>query len=323
MRVGRNDPCPCGSGKKYKNCCMLKERADQSAGVVAQRDYEELLDQMLVYSQGPSYQVDLASAFNLYWNGDYGDPAQVQLPQLDLLRFFEWYVFDFVTWKSQKRITELVLESERLTPSKRAMLSGWLEARASAYTVVDVSPGRSILLHDLLGDGEQRVQDAILSTIVQAEDVLVGRILRVGDAGRLAFAPTLLPSPAGAGLVAFIQRAWQGHRDSHYGAQFADFIGKSAFLFNHYLLQEQGTKPALPKYYSASAAMAALDKAGKEARPSALEELFQEQGEREREPEVPGMQTIAGGRLLVPTERPAPEAAPGERTAAGGKILLP
>jgi preprotein translocase subunit SecA len=21
-RVGRNDPCPCGSGKKFKNCCM-------------------------------------------------------------------------------------------------------------------------------------------------------------------------------------------------------------------------------------------------------------------------------------------------------------
>ena len=24
-KVGRNDPCPCGSGKKYKNCCMGKE----------------------------------------------------------------------------------------------------------------------------------------------------------------------------------------------------------------------------------------------------------------------------------------------------------
>ena len=23
-RVGRNDPCPCGSGKKYKKCCMRK-----------------------------------------------------------------------------------------------------------------------------------------------------------------------------------------------------------------------------------------------------------------------------------------------------------
>lgn len=22
MRIGRNDPCPCGSGKKYKKCCM-------------------------------------------------------------------------------------------------------------------------------------------------------------------------------------------------------------------------------------------------------------------------------------------------------------
>jgi hypothetical protein len=25
-KVGRNDPCPCGSGKKYKKCCMLKEQ---------------------------------------------------------------------------------------------------------------------------------------------------------------------------------------------------------------------------------------------------------------------------------------------------------
>ncbi len=24
QRVGRNDPCPCGSGKKYKQCCLRK-----------------------------------------------------------------------------------------------------------------------------------------------------------------------------------------------------------------------------------------------------------------------------------------------------------
>ncbi len=23
-QVGRNDPCPCGSGKKFKKCCMSK-----------------------------------------------------------------------------------------------------------------------------------------------------------------------------------------------------------------------------------------------------------------------------------------------------------
>lgn len=26
-KVGRNDPCPCGSGKKYKQCCEKKEHS--------------------------------------------------------------------------------------------------------------------------------------------------------------------------------------------------------------------------------------------------------------------------------------------------------
>ena len=26
-KVGRNDPCPCGSGRKYKQCCLLKEKS--------------------------------------------------------------------------------------------------------------------------------------------------------------------------------------------------------------------------------------------------------------------------------------------------------
>ncbi len=25
-KAGRNDPCPCGSGKKYKKCCEMKQR---------------------------------------------------------------------------------------------------------------------------------------------------------------------------------------------------------------------------------------------------------------------------------------------------------
>jgi preprotein translocase subunit SecA len=32
-KVGRNDPCPCGSGRKYKNCCMRADRTgEQTAG---------------------------------------------------------------------------------------------------------------------------------------------------------------------------------------------------------------------------------------------------------------------------------------------------
>ncbi|GAH55573.1 unnamed protein product, partial [marine sediment metagenome] len=32
-KIGRNDPCPCGSGKKYKNCCYPdKTQAWKTAG---------------------------------------------------------------------------------------------------------------------------------------------------------------------------------------------------------------------------------------------------------------------------------------------------
>lgn len=28
-KVGRNDPCPCGSGKKYKQCCMHSSEQEE------------------------------------------------------------------------------------------------------------------------------------------------------------------------------------------------------------------------------------------------------------------------------------------------------
>jgi len=34
MTVGRNDPCPCGSGKKFKKCCAAKEEPT-AAGLAA------------------------------------------------------------------------------------------------------------------------------------------------------------------------------------------------------------------------------------------------------------------------------------------------
>ena len=30
MNPGRNEPCPCGSGKKYKKCCFLKKNSPDS-----------------------------------------------------------------------------------------------------------------------------------------------------------------------------------------------------------------------------------------------------------------------------------------------------
>ena len=28
-KVGRNEPCPCGSGKKYKYCCLEKDKEEK------------------------------------------------------------------------------------------------------------------------------------------------------------------------------------------------------------------------------------------------------------------------------------------------------
>jgi SEC-C motif len=34
-KPGRNDPCPCGSGQKYKRCCLPKDQAAESAALKA------------------------------------------------------------------------------------------------------------------------------------------------------------------------------------------------------------------------------------------------------------------------------------------------
>src|SRR5262245_53498001 len=49
MKVGRNDPCPCGSGKKYKKCCLAKDEA------AARQDY----------AQHAATQREVARAFDL------------------------------------------------------------------------------------------------------------------------------------------------------------------------------------------------------------------------------------------------------------------
>jgi hypothetical protein len=34
-KAGRNDTCPCGSGKKYKRCCALKQQGTRGSRVMA------------------------------------------------------------------------------------------------------------------------------------------------------------------------------------------------------------------------------------------------------------------------------------------------
>ena len=41
MTVGRNDPCPCGSGKKYKKCCLQKDEQEAKVRHTAPNPFEE------------------------------------------------------------------------------------------------------------------------------------------------------------------------------------------------------------------------------------------------------------------------------------------
>lgn len=40
MKIGRNDPCPCGSGKKFKKCCAAVAVAEPASAVAADSGVE-------------------------------------------------------------------------------------------------------------------------------------------------------------------------------------------------------------------------------------------------------------------------------------------
>ncbi len=51
MKIGRNAPCPCGSGKKYKACCLKLDRENRgNLGAVPIRE---------VAAQVEAWQADL------------------------------------------------------------------------------------------------------------------------------------------------------------------------------------------------------------------------------------------------------------------------
>ena len=57
-KTGRNDPCPCGSGKKYKHCCLEKDLAVELASAIAQR-VELQAQKATQAAQRKDYQAEL------------------------------------------------------------------------------------------------------------------------------------------------------------------------------------------------------------------------------------------------------------------------
>ena len=52
MKIGRNDPCHCGNGKKYKKCCLLEDEKK-----AYNEDDSDYLDQVFEeYSKSPEHK---------------------------------------------------------------------------------------------------------------------------------------------------------------------------------------------------------------------------------------------------------------------------
>lgn len=48
-KVGRNEPCPCGSGKKYKRCCLEKHEASRHANDTALKAKQKEQERLIKY----------------------------------------------------------------------------------------------------------------------------------------------------------------------------------------------------------------------------------------------------------------------------------
>jgi tetratricopeptide (TPR) repeat protein len=79
-KPGRNDPCPCGSGKKYKKCCLPREEAARPAAAPPEKpfiaelrpDLDEAVDRALHrLEQGEGKRVESEIAKLLEQNPNY------------------------------------------------------------------------------------------------------------------------------------------------------------------------------------------------------------------------------------------------------------
>jgi tetratricopeptide (TPR) repeat protein len=61
-KVGRNDPCPCGSGKKYKRCCLEKDEA--AARALAAATPPPSIVEEIGHKLAAAYEDELTTASN-------------------------------------------------------------------------------------------------------------------------------------------------------------------------------------------------------------------------------------------------------------------
>ncbi len=190
-KVGRNEPCPCGSGAKYKKCCLTRDSAaDGADGVDA---------------VAPVHQLDarLVQAMQRFASRRFGDDWWARAAEDfahyedTMLLFSPWAIYCCAV--DGKPIVDWYRDERRSLPAEqRAWLDAQQRAWLSAWEVLAVDPGRSITLLDVLSGEQRTVREASASCSVAARDVLLARVVDVDGTSVLAgiHPRTLPPIPA-------------------------------------------------------------------------------------------------------------------------------
>lgn len=188
-KPGRNDPCPCGSGKKHKHCCGAPgaqprvPRADTSA-----------VRRVVSYLNSDAWREVYDAAIPLYL------PEELipREPSEDLLQtinenLHEWLLSDYVTPEGANVIDDyLARRGWRETSTARAWLEQLRKNRLSLYEVQRVAEGEGMALKDRLRGGDPVwVTEKMASYAVQRWDCLVTRL--VPQEGALFISGASLP----------------------------------------------------------------------------------------------------------------------------------
>ena len=93
METGRNDPCPCGSGKKYKKCCIKKSTDTSRTGDLGITE-QFLRDKLQKFMMRDEFGDDIRNAWMLFWNEK--DTSSMRDIDKDKYReFTEWYIHEY------------------------------------------------------------------------------------------------------------------------------------------------------------------------------------------------------------------------------------
>jgi len=147
--VGRNDPCLCGSGKKYKKCCALKNELSSETLI------EEELDRILLTFYGsaldsPADMVEL-ERYERKWTGKLGGVMEAEEIGQSVIEYF-LFVARRDLWK---RYLVKVLNGP-IRSAIRSMLEAWQNPIVLFGKVKDIEENHFIV-DEILGQQTYRI----------------------------------------------------------------------------------------------------------------------------------------------------------------------